>query len=168
MRAADTAVRLGGDEFAALLPATDEVGARRVSAALLRALDEPITIEGHVVHTAASIGVAPYPAHGDDGDALLRRADVAMYEAKRARRGLALYDSAQDERDGRRLALLADLRAAIAAITEDEKGPLALHYQPLADLHTGRVVGIDRLRHGPGLLSFTTPARGRCTARPSA
>jgi len=148
LRATDLVARLGGDEFAVALPVADESGARRAAAALLAALDAPAEIDGHTLHAAVSIGIALYPDHGDDVDVLLRRADVAMYAAKRGHRGVALYDADQDSHNLDRLALMADLRAAIVG------DALALHYQPLASLRSGQVVGVE------ALLRWTHPERG--------
>jgi len=80
-----------------------------------------------------------FPEHGDDVDTLLQRADVAMYLAKEAHAGTALYDSDQDVNDADRLALAAELRRAI------EDGQLVLHFQPKAALESGVVVGVEAL-----------------------
>ena len=88
---------------------------------------------------ATSIGVVHFPEHGDDVDTLLQRADVAMYLAKEAHAGTALYDSDQDVNDADRLALAAELRRAI------EDGQLVLHFQPKAALESGVVVGVEAL-----------------------
>jgi len=124
LRASDTVARLGGDEFAALLPATDEIGAVSATHKILAALDAPFAVEGEQFHVGASVGIALYPEHGDDAPTLLRRADIAMYLAKRGRRGYAVYAPEQDEHSPRRLALIAALRAAIP------RHELTLHYQP--------------------------------------
>jgi diguanylate cyclase (GGDEF)-like protein/PAS domain S-box-containing protein len=131
VRANDTVARLGGDEFAVLLPATDVAGARAVARALLAVLDAPVELEGQALHVGASIGVALAPDHGPDSRTLLRRADVAMYAAKRAHLGHAVYDPAHDGHDVARLALAGDLRLAFA---RDE---LELHYQPQVAVTSG-------------------------------
>ncbi len=129
LRASDTVARLGGDEFAALLPATDEAGAVATAREILAALDAPFAVEGEQFHVGASVGIALYPEHGDDAPTLLRRADIAMYLAKRGRRGYAMYAPEQDEHSPRRLALIAALRAGIP------RHELTLHYQPKIALH---------------------------------
>ena len=91
VRASDTVARLSGDEFAVLLPGADLAGAQHVAAALLHALDVPVDLEGQALGVSASIGIALCPAHGEDADMLLRRADVAMYVAKRAGGGCTTY-----------------------------------------------------------------------------
>jgi diguanylate cyclase (GGDEF)-like protein len=87
--AGDTVARLGGDEFAVLLPGLSDAEEARARALKLRAaLDEPFALgDLRQVHAEASVGVALYPDHGDCADALIQHADIAMYEAKRARSG---------------------------------------------------------------------------------
>ena len=79
---------------------------------------------------SASIGITLVPEHGDNIDDLLRRADLAMYDAKRSGSGYALFAAEQEEAPARRLALLGDLRHCI------ERDELVLHYQPKIDLDT--------------------------------
>jgi len=154
IRRGDTVARLGGDEFAVALPGADAAGAECVAHALRAALDTPIQIDGHALHLGASVGIALAPAGpagaggsgtgGDEAlDTLLRHADVAMYAAKRGRRGQQVYDPALDTHSPERLGLVAELRAAIAG------GALALHYQPQADLASGRVRGVEALVRWP-------------------
>ncbi|MCA1599356.1 MAG: diguanylate cyclase, partial [Chloroflexi bacterium] len=142
LRAGDTVARLGGDEFAALLPGADEDGARAAAHTIMEALDAPFVVEGQGLRVGGSLGIALAPAHGMDADVLLRRADVAMYAAKRTG-GAALYDPAQDAYGPLRLTIMNDLRQAI-----DADG-LVLHYQPKVDLATGRVDGVEALVRWP-------------------
>ena len=139
LRDSDTIARLGGDEFAVLLPATDEVGARAAADKVVAALALPFDLEAVSVHVGASVGIALAPDHGQDVDTLLRHADVAMYVAKRTGESSAVYTAERDAYTPDRLALIADLRRAIA-----DDG-LALHYQPKADLVTKRVTGVEAL-----------------------
>jgi len=134
-----TVARLGGDEFAVFLPTADEASARQVASKLCTAIEEAFLVEGDPLQTEVSIGIALYPAHGSDPMTLFRRADVAMYTAKRGRQGCALYDASHDQNSQRRLALLGDLRKAIAA------QELRLYYQPKAELHTGQVSSVEAL-----------------------
>ncbi|HXF78495.1 MAG TPA: GGDEF domain-containing protein [Usitatibacter sp.] len=83
VRASDTVGRLGGDEFLAILPETASAGALGVAEKLREALKEPYPLEGAAAHLSASIGIALYPAHGEDPESLRRAADAALYEAKR-------------------------------------------------------------------------------------
>jgi diguanylate cyclase (GGDEF)-like protein/PAS domain S-box-containing protein len=134
LRDIDTIARLGGDEFAVLLTINaDERGALAVAARVRESLEEPFQLGGISVQTSASIGVALYPGHANDAETLAQRADVAMYTAKRAGGGIALYSPEHDQSSVRRLALLGELRSAI----EDDQ--LLLHYQPTLDLRTGYV-----------------------------
>ena len=138
-READTVARLGGDEFAVLLLGGAEADARAAARAIRATLEAPIAVAGQPVQVGASIGVALAPAHGGDGATLLRRADVAMYAAKRAQSGVAVYDPAQDQHSLERLALVAELRHALA------HGGLVLHYQPKANLASGQICGVEAL-----------------------
>jgi diguanylate cyclase (GGDEF)-like protein len=123
-RDTDTVSRLGGDEFAILLPTEEATGAETIARKVLSALDEPMTLEGHIIDVRASIGVAVCPEHGDDLATLLRRADVAMYLAKRNNTGFAVYDPQYDQHSAERLSLLGELRRAV------EQDELTLYYQP--------------------------------------
>ncbi len=137
LRASDTVGRLGGDEFAIVLPGIDDPTA--MAKKILCALESPFSVEGHSVAIGASIGVATFPDHGEDAPALLRRADVAMYAAKRGRCGYTVYAEEHDQHSLERLALLAELRDAL---TRDE---LVLHYQPKVALGVGEVIGVEAL-----------------------
>jgi diguanylate cyclase (GGDEF)-like protein/PAS domain S-box-containing protein len=138
-RRGDTIARLGGDEFGILLPDADVAGAIAVAKKVLDALAQPLELDGQRLDVGASIGIALYPDHGRDAHALLKRADVAMYRAKRAHTGFAI--AAVDQVEGRcqRKPSSADLRAAI------EGNQLLLHYQPKIDLRRGTVAGAEAL-----------------------
>ncbi len=138
-RAVDTVARLGGDEFALLLPDADQAGAMSVVAKVTATLATPLLLAGQSITPEASIGVAVAPDHGPDAAALLRRADLAMYAAKRANQPHAVYTPRQDSAAADRLALIADLRLALAT------GALALHYQPKMDLASGQIRGVEAL-----------------------
>jgi diguanylate cyclase (GGDEF)-like protein len=84
--------RLGGDEFAMVLLGVDgEQGAAQAAAKVLAAFEAPFEVEGRTLRIGASVGIAIYPDHGADADTLVRRADSAMYAAKRSGRGLTAY-----------------------------------------------------------------------------
>ena len=139
--------RLGGDEFAALVdPADDPAGiAVRSAGALIDALRAPFLIAGVEVFVTSSVGIAL----GSDVDQLFRRADVAMYRAKSAGKAqYALYAPWMDDVVLGRLELLGELRQARPG--ED----FLLHYQPVLDLTTERVVGVE------ALLRWRHPTRG--------
>jgi diguanylate cyclase (GGDEF)-like protein/PAS domain S-box-containing protein len=132
--------RLGGDEFALLLPnAGDPAIARGIAQRLLTALRLPFLIDAMQLLMDASMGIAFYPADGGDSHAMLRSADVAMYEAKRKGGGIAIYDRSLDQNSPERLGMIADLNQAI----RDRQ--LSLHYQPKLDLKTGKNAGFEAL-----------------------
>jgi diguanylate cyclase (GGDEF)-like protein len=139
LRQVDTVARLGGDEFAVLLPDAGAEGAASVADKLRTALHQPLVLDGVGIDLDASIGIAVYPDHGGDAAELLQHADVAMYAAKEAHAGFVVYDPALDQHSPRRLALLGGLRRAL------ERDELVLHYQPKADVDTGRVLGVEAL-----------------------
>jgi len=139
LRSGDTLARLGGDEFAVLLPGCDCNGAVAVVEQIQSILREPFVIRGLNLHVEASIGIASFPAHAVDVDALIRRADVAMYQAKEARTGWETYVPARDLHSRDRLQLLGDLRSAI------DGRELELHYQPKVDLGSGKITGVEAL-----------------------
>jgi diguanylate cyclase (GGDEF)-like protein/PAS domain S-box-containing protein len=150
LRETDTVARLGGDEFAIVLLAADAEAASLVAVKLLAALERPFLVEGQALDVGASIGIAICPDHADTADSMIRRADIAMYVAKRSRRTHATYSPDDDEPRDSRLALMAQLRHAI-----NEDG-LTLHYQPIARLGDGRVERLEALvrwqRPGRGLV----------------
>ena len=139
LRESDTVARLGGDEFALILSGAGDTAAARVARGVLDALAEPFMVEGQALRIEASMGIVIYPQHGDDADTLLRRADIAMYVAKRAGSSAVQYDPASDEHTPARLALLGELGAAI------ERGELVLHFHPEVSLRTGKVVAMEAL-----------------------
>lgn len=148
LRDSDTIARLGGDEFAVLLPTGTSDGVAIVAQRILRTLEAPIMLEGQPVDIGASIGVACFPEHDDEGDSLLRHADVAMYVAKRANSGYAIYDPRYEEGRQTQLSLLSELRRAV------ENDELSLFYQPKIDLKTGTI------RRAEALVRWIHPTRG--------
>ena len=140
--------RLGAAEFAMLVSGADAAGARRVADRCVAVLQEPIVIEGLPVEVDACVGIAMFPGHGEDSDTLLRRADVALDNARRSPSGSALYSKADDPYDPRRLVMMGELRRAI------EGDQLRLEYQPKIDLQSHHVVGVE------ALLRWTHPELG--------
>src|SRR5438093_10150139 len=103
-------------------------------------MDESFAVYGVAIHVEASIGIALAPVEAEDPDTLIQRADIAMYEAKRGSSdGYAFYATERDPYSARRLAMVAELRAAIDA------RELEVHYQPKVELATGKVTGVEAL-----------------------
>jgi diguanylate cyclase len=143
LRSTDLIARLGGDEFAIVLPATDAGGAIQTARTLVGVLDMPILVDGHAFSIGGSIGIALIPDHGFDVTTLLRCADVAMYVAKRSQSGHAEYSLKIDQHSPYKLALMSELRQAIA----DER--LLIYYQPKVSFSIGRMVGVEALVRWP-------------------
>ncbi|HEY8807913.1 MAG TPA: EAL domain-containing protein [Candidatus Limnocylindria bacterium] len=140
VRASDTVARLGGDEFAVLIPlAADREEAVMVARRVLASLQEPFIVEGESAYIEASIGIVLCPEHGEDVQTLMRRADVAMYAAKRAGSGMQIYERDKDLHSPSAIGLAGDLRHSV------ERGELILHYQPIVDLARNRCVGVEAL-----------------------
>jgi diguanylate cyclase (GGDEF)-like protein len=136
----DLAARIGGDEFAFVLRRTGEVDALvDIGERLVAEVSRPYLVDDVQLSIGASVGVAVFPDHGLDGPSLLRRADAAMYAAKR--RGMAVGVATVQRGDTRlgRLSLLGELETAM------DEGQLKLDYQPQIDLLTGDVVGVESL-----------------------
>jgi diguanylate cyclase (GGDEF)-like protein/PAS domain S-box-containing protein len=139
MRPGDTAARLGGDEFAVLLENASEGEAGMLAGRILKVLLAPVAVQGKEVVLTGSIGIA-LSETGEDADELLRNADVAMYTAKAAGKSqFRVFEPAMHHAALRRLDLEADLRRAI------DKQELLLTYQPILELATGRITGMEVL-----------------------
>ena len=135
----DVLARLGGDEFAVLLPMSDDIRARQVAQKLCASLENTFNIDGQALQVGSSIGIALFPQHGFNDQALLQKADVAMYLAKEKNLGYALYDENQDEHSLWQLSLEGELKRAM------EHDHLELHYQPKINCSTGKTVGVEAL-----------------------
>jgi diguanylate cyclase (GGDEF)-like protein len=141
MRDGDCLARLGGDEFVVLLPdVADPVHAQTLGRRIRAELAAPFVLEGVSLDVEASVGIAVTPEHGTDFSTLLQHADVAMYVAKKAHLGLSVYDRVLDDHSPLRLALISELRAALA-----DPGQFVLHYQPKFDMKSGRLTGVEAL-----------------------
>jgi len=125
--------------FAILLEGCDAEAARRWAAAIHEALARPFTVAGISCEIGARIGIALAPAHGSGYHTLLRKADIALYQAARASRSSAVYDAFDDPHTPARLGLIGDFRAAV------EGGQLRMYCQPKVDLRRGHIVGAEAL-----------------------
>jgi|GEM_PF-3907870 len=139
LRKSDTVARFAGDEFSMLLRRANPEGAIEFSRKILKALEEPFTVEGLSLAIEGSVGISLNPDHGENADSLIQRADVAMYIAKESGSGFFVYASEEDRHNPRRLALMGRLRHAI------EHDEMVLHYQPKVDLQARCITGVEAL-----------------------
>jgi len=139
IREADTLARLGGDEFAFILPRTDGEGGMVAARKFLHSLKEPILFEESSLMVTGSIGIAWFPEHGTTGEALLQKADIAMYAAKARKLDCAIYAADRDQQAHKRLNIMTELREGI------EREEFFYEYQPVVDLKTGRVICLEAL-----------------------
>ena len=152
VRDGDTIARMGGDEFTILLgDITAAEDAAKVAQKLLDVVAHPLRVEGHELYVTTSIGIAMFPDDGDTAEALLKNADSAMYRAKEiGRNSYQLCTRAMNSRAAERLSIESALRRAV------EREELVLHYQPLVNLDTREVAGMEALlrwnRPGYGLV----------------
>jgi diguanylate cyclase (GGDEF)-like protein len=140
LRTDDFVARLGGDEFAVIMthPPSPRA-ASRVTRKLSQALSEPFTLDRRRYAIGASIGISVYPDDGNDAQALLRQADLAMYQAKQRKTGHEYFSADMNAAAHEQLQMETGLRRAL---TRDE---LLLLYQPKLDLNSNRVVGLEAL-----------------------
>jgi diguanylate cyclase (GGDEF)-like protein len=146
----DTVSRHGGDEF--LMAMADIEDVATVSALAIQVqqlLARPFSLKGMQIVTSISIGISLFPEDGDDFETLLKHADMAMYQAKAAgRNAYCFFDERMNADTRERLELEQDLRQALS---RDE---FVLHYQPIVDLHSGRLLAAE------ALLRWQHPQRG--------
>ncbi|MFZ5484716.1 MAG: EAL domain-containing protein [Pseudomonadota bacterium] len=149
VRESDIVARQGGDEFVvALVGLDDGLAAAPVAEKILRRLGDPYPLNGNVLHTSPSIGVALYPDDGDDVASLLKNADTAMYHAKESgRNNVQYFTRAMNAAASERLGLENELRKALT------EGQLSLHYQPQVRAGDGHCCGFEALArwHHPTL-----------------
>jgi diguanylate cyclase (GGDEF)-like protein len=149
LRASDTVARLGGDEFGVLsLDSIDLSVAMAAAARMRKAIERPLRLDGLDLDVECSIGIALYPVHGETVDDLLKHADFAMYSAKQRGTTFEVYAPQDTTVTSAQIGLLGELRHAL------DEGELVPHYQPVVDLRTGEVRGLEALvrwrhpRHG--------------------
>lgn len=154
-RAGDTVARLGGDEFVLIVSELrHKEDAAVVAEQLLEVLKPPIQIAEHDLHVSASIGIAIFPDDGDEGTALMKSADMALYRAKElGRNNYQVFEPKLNQRAMERLVLEKDLRRAI------HEQEFVLHYQPQYDLRTGKICGAEALVRWRQGTEVVSPAR---------
>src|SRR3989304_4576167 len=141
VRLSDTVGRLGGGEFIVLLPDIEQIEDIIIICNRINTIfDSTLKIGEHEVSVMMSIGISVYPTDGEDGEALLRKADVAMYRAKSDGKSCyRFYSDGMSQSGSDRLRLESRLRRAA------DRGELFLNYQPQVDINTGRIGGIEAL-----------------------
>ena len=149
-----TVFRLGGDEFVIIW---ESVGPRASLEALgqriVRCLGEPLTVGDSVMFAKASVGLATFPAQGTSAQELLKAADTAMYQAKSSGKNTyAIYDLSMAQESAFRLQMSTDLALAI------ERDELLLHYQPIVDIASRELIGVE------ALVRWNHPTKGLLSA----
>jgi len=151
VRESDTVARLGGDEFTVLLPRLQRSeDAVPVAAKITEAVRYPFHIEGREFFMTTSIGISLFPEDGTDAETLIKNADTAMYQAKEVGRdNYQLFNALVNAKALQRIALEHGLRKALS------NNEMAVHYQPIFDLRSGRITGME------ALLRWTHPEMGK-------
>jgi diguanylate cyclase (GGDEF)-like protein/PAS domain S-box-containing protein len=140
LRPEDTLARFGGDEFVVLIDDVhDPAEAVQVAERITEELRRPFILTGRELYVAVSIGISIGHARTHDPDSLLREADTAMYRVKGEGGGYTVFDPSMYERALGRLEVELDLRRAI------EREELVVHYQPIVNLQTGKLWGVEAL-----------------------
>jgi len=147
-RASDTVARYGGNGFVLLLEGVGESAVRQAAQRILECTAEPLRLPDAQVRVDLTVGICLFPAHGEDAETLLRRAEIAMYAARTAGRAIDVYTTGQDESHLRRISLLRELTVAL------EGDQMEIYYQPKVDLRTRQV------RQAEALVRWMHPERG--------
>jgi diguanylate cyclase (GGDEF)-like protein len=140
LRAGDTVCRMGGDEFVILLHPSERESAETVARRALETISHPVAVYEQQVYVGASIGIAHFPEDGIDAAALLRSADTAMYQAKESGRNTFQFHTPEMNLKAlQHFAIETSLRQAL------EKNEMRLYYQPLVDVETRAILGVEAL-----------------------
>jgi diguanylate cyclase (GGDEF)-like protein/PAS domain S-box-containing protein len=141
VRQSDTVARLGGDEFTAIVPELDDTAhVEQLAQTIIASLAEPFHLGDETIYLSASLGITLYPTDADTAEKLITNADQAMYAAKNAGRNqFSYFTQSMQERAHARMRLISDLRNALA------QEQLEVHYQPIVDLQTGKIIKAEAL-----------------------
>lgn len=141
LRDTDTLARVGGDEFIAILPSTlAEAEIQIVARRMISSIQQPFDIQGHALYVSTSIGVATFPDHSDNEVKLLAHADTALYRAKETGKArYVLYDPQTFTKPVHDISIEAAMFEAV------KNGEFLLHYQPVVDACTRRIMGFEAL-----------------------
>jgi diguanylate cyclase (GGDEF)-like protein len=131
--------RVGADEFAILTTAVDAGAAEAAATALREAVSKPYSLAGLTIDVGVAVGVALAPEHAGDADALMRRVDIALSNAKSTGRPVAVYHQTMDQESLRRLQLVTQLREAL------DTGQVVVRYQPKVALRSRELIGVEAL-----------------------
>lgn len=156
LRAMDIVARLGGDEFVIMIEEVTELGqAATVAHKILAAAMKPMSLMGEECRVTASIGISTYPKDGEDEQALMKCADIAMYFAKEeGKNNFQFFSKDIKPQTIERLSMETNLRFAL------EQNELALHYQAKLDFKTGAITGVEALlRWNNPMLGPVTPVQ---------
>lgn len=154
VREEDIVARLGGDEFVIVIkgmPSYED--AAKIASSILAATRSSIYIDQHAVKTSLSIGISLFPQDGTTAQGLIKNADIAMYHAKKEKRGhVHFYSESLNARMLERMALEHELQHAL------DNDEFELFYQPKVEIATGRIAGLE------GLIRWNHPRRGMLTS----
>ena len=153
IRPSDVAARLGGDEFVVMLVDSDNEQTQRVLDRLYKRFLDPFMVDSHELYLSISMGISQYPDDGSDLHTLLKQADIALYRAKEAGRShYQYYSSAMQQRIQDACQQEIELQKAI------DHQELCLHYQPIYDIKTAKIVSVE------ALLRWQHPEKGLLNA----
>lgn len=144
----DMVARLDADEFAVLLQQTDQAKATRYADKIQQVFEQPVSVQGQAIDVRTGIGIALYPDHGMDEEALLNLAETALQESRAKKSPWIVYNTALEIDQSETLTLISDLRQAI------QHDQLLLYIQPKIDITTRRAVG------GEALIRWVHPEKG--------
>ncbi|MFC3093469.1 EAL domain-containing protein [Alteromonas sediminis] len=151
----DSVARFGGDEFIFCFPELDNLAqAENKVKKILRVFEREFHLKGKSIYSSGSVGVSVYPQDGEDTEALISKADIALYKSKAAKKGQALFfNTALDEQVKRDFLIETELRGAM------NKGEIAVHYQPQISVKSGDIIGVEALvRWNSAKLGAVSPA----------